>query len=221
MQRADRVTWTKPNRWHNNIIISIYAVLSLPHNSKEEWVGILWGEFFLVFSYRSKLERKKSSVMCSVTKLFYSRPGKKSENYFPAPTLSKPEQSIDNKKTQQGQKTPDGLNYVNPELWWWICKIWKRILHSGEHIPSGEALPLGRKQFFFEIYGITRETLWCLQGLSQNLIPEAATSRGGSRFPPSYKCCHQDTERVYSIGQTRHFSAKMSVEPASLLGSIS
>jgi len=51
------------------------------------------------------------------TKLFYSRPGWKSESYLPAPALSKPEQSIDNKKNQQGEKKTDQMNYTKPEIW--------------------------------------------------------------------------------------------------------
>lgn len=86
------------------------------------------------------------------------------------------------------------------------------------------ALPLGREYVLLERYDMAREILWALQGLSQNLIPQAVTSRGGSCFPPSYKRCHQDTalpERIHSTGQTRCFSAKTSVEHVVLLGSIS
>lgn len=45
-------------------------MLSLQCNSEEEWVSILWGEFFLLFSYSSKAERKKSSVVCSELQSF-------------------------------------------------------------------------------------------------------------------------------------------------------
>lgn len=106
-----------------------------------------------------------------------------------------------------------------------LCKPRTLVINLQNLQEDTGALPLGRKQgVFFEIYYITREILWCLQELSQNLIPEVATSRGGSRSPPSSKCFHQVTElpeRIHSIGQRRHFSAKMSVEPVILLGSIS
>lgn len=69
---------------------------------RNAWVSCEVSSSWLLLIDRNLRER--TSVMCSVTKLFYSRPGKTSETYFPAPTLSKPEQYTDNKKKPNKDK---------------------------------------------------------------------------------------------------------------------
>lgn len=136
MQRADGVTWTKPNRQYNNIIISTYSVLCLQCNSEEEWVSILWGELFPFFFYRSKDERKKSSVICSELQSFSIADLEGNQRAISQHLLSQPEQSTDNEKINKEKKNPDQLNHINPELWWWICKIWRRTLGRFHYAES-------------------------------------------------------------------------------------
>lgn len=101
-----------------SIIISTCSVLSLQCNSEEKWVSILLGEFFLFFVIDQKLRGRKV--------LWFAHLQSFSIADLEGNQRAKSWTSHWKQENQQGEENPDQLNYIKPELWCWICKIWGR-----------------------------------------------------------------------------------------------